>query len=103
MDLSNITIVGGPLVLASVAEVGKAQDQLWITFPRGYQEFVTTLGEGVLGGSFVRVYPPWRIVNELAEWRGPDSQILVLGEGGESPPERAGARVGDRRRHRQRR
>jgi len=69
VDLTNIKIVGGPLVLASVAEVGKAQDQLWITFPRGYREFVTALGEGVLGGSFVRVYPPWRIVNELSEWR----------------------------------
>ncbi len=69
MDLTNIKVVGGPLVLASVAEVRKAQVQLWITFPRGYQEYVTTLGEGVLGGSFVRVYPPWRIVNELSEWR----------------------------------
>jgi hypothetical protein len=30
---------------------------------------VTILGEGVLGGSFVRVYPPWRVLIELTERR----------------------------------
>src|SRR5947209_9621257 len=69
MDLKTIRVVGGPLVLASAAEVADAESQLWITFPQGYRAYVTTLGEGVLGGSFVRVYPPWRILRELAEWR----------------------------------
>ena len=68
MDLKKIRVVGGPLVRATAADVADAESQLWITFPPGYREYVTTLGEGVLGGSFVRVYPPWRI-RELAEWR----------------------------------
>jgi hypothetical protein len=33
-----------------------------------YREYITGLGEGVLG-SFIRIYPTWRIESELAEWR----------------------------------
>jgi hypothetical protein len=69
MDLKSIHVVGGPMVRATTAEMADAESQLWITFPRGYREYVTTLGEGVLGGSFVRVYPPWRVLRELAPWR----------------------------------
>jgi hypothetical protein len=69
MDLKTIRVVGGPLVRATAAAVADAESQLWITFPKGYREYITTLGEGVLGGSFVRIYPPWRILRELAEWR----------------------------------
>jgi hypothetical protein len=69
MDLKKIKIVGGPLVRATAAQVREAEDRLWVTFPAGYREYVTTLGKGVLGGSFVRVYPPWRVVRELPVWR----------------------------------
>jgi hypothetical protein len=69
MDLKNIRVVGGPLARATAAEVEDVGDRLWITFPRGYREYVTRLGEGVLGGSFVRIYPPWRVLRELGEWR----------------------------------
>lgn len=69
MDLKEIVVVGGPLVPAKAADVSDAESQLWISFPDGYRDYITTLGEGVLGGSFVRVYPPWRILSELTEWR----------------------------------
>lgn len=68
----NVTIVGGPLVLQSPAEVDAAEVQLGIRFPTGYREYVTRLGEGVLGGAYVRIYPPRRIMsgnNNVAEWR----------------------------------
>jgi hypothetical protein len=69
MDLKTIRVVGGPLVRATAAQVADAESRLWVTFPAGYREYVTTLGEGVLGGAFVRVYPPWRVLRELAGWR----------------------------------
>jgi hypothetical protein len=68
----NVTVVGGPLVLSPPAEVDAAEAQLGIRFPSGYREYVTQFGEGVLGGSYVRIYPPRRILsgtNNLAEWR----------------------------------
>jgi len=67
-----VTVVGGPLVLSPSAEVDEAEAQLSIRFPSGYREYVTQFGEGVLGGSYVRIYPPRRILsgaNNLAEWR----------------------------------
>jgi hypothetical protein len=69
VDLSKVKIVGGPLVLATDAEIDALEAKLGVAFPDGYREYVTTLGEGVLGGIFVRVYPPWRIAKELARWR----------------------------------
>ena len=68
----NVTVVGGPLVLSSPAEVDTAEAQLGIRFPSGYREFVTRFGDGVLGGSYIRIYPPRRILtgaNNLTEWR----------------------------------
>src|SRR5262245_48527290 len=68
----DITVVGGPLVLSTAAEVDAAEAQLGLRFPTGYREYVTRFGEGVLGGYYVRIYPPRRILggnNNLAEWR----------------------------------
>jgi hypothetical protein len=66
---SNITIVGGPLLLSSYEDVLHAETTLGTRFPIGYREYITSLGEGVLGGSYVRIYPPMKIIAELSEWR----------------------------------
>src|SRR5262245_16347730 len=69
----NITVIGSPLVLSTPTEVDAAEAHLGIRFPTGYREYVTKFGEGVLGGSYIRIYPPHRILsgpNNLIEWRG---------------------------------
>ncbi len=68
MDLAKIKIVGGPRVQVTDEEVDQAAAKLKTHFPDGYRQYVTTLGEGTLA-NFVRVYPPWRILAELEEWR----------------------------------
>jgi hypothetical protein len=68
----NITVIGGPRVLTTSDEVDAAEAQLGLRFPAGYREYVTQLGEGVLGGSYIRIYPPRRILsgpNNVTEWR----------------------------------
>src|SRR5215813_7513813 len=65
----NINVVGGPLVLSSPEEVDGAETQLSIRFPAGYREYVTRFGEGILGGCYIRVYPPRRILSGLNDWR----------------------------------
>ena len=80
----DVTIVGGPLVLSPPEEVDAAEAQLGIRFPTGYREFITRFGEGVLGGSYVRIYPPRRILsgpNSLAEWRRRIDEYWSWGEG----------------------
>jgi hypothetical protein len=64
----NITTKGGsqPDPQPHVQEVER---QLRARFPQGYLEYMNRFGEGVLGGSFIRVYPPQRVLNNLAERR----------------------------------
>ena len=69
MEINDIRIVGKPLVRAKLRDVEGLESWLWVTFPRGYREYMTTLGEGLLAGSFIRIYPPWTIGKELPEWR----------------------------------
>lgn len=67
-----VIITGGPLVLSSAAEVDQAEAHLGTRFPGGYREYVMRFGEGLLGGSYIRIYPPRRILsgqNNLTEWR----------------------------------
>jgi len=55
----------GSLVRATPAEVDALESKLRLEFPKGYREYVTKYGEGILG-TYVRVYPPWRV---LKEWK----------------------------------
>jgi hypothetical protein len=69
VNINDVHVFGKPLVIVNATDVDALEAQLWITFPDGYREYITKLGEGVLGGSLVRIYPPWRIQSELLEWR----------------------------------
>lgn len=90
MKIDDVQVVEKPLVLAMPADVDALASRLWIAFPSGYREYVTRLGEGVLGGSFVRIYPPWRIEKELAEWRRRINKYWFWDQGRELlPKERA--------------
>ncbi len=90
MKIGDVEIIGGPLVLAMEADVDALEAKHWIRFPEGYREYVTRLGEGVLGGSMVRIYPPWRIEKELSPWRARIKKYWFWDEGKELlPRERA--------------
>lgn len=69
MKIEDVQVVNGQLVLATSEEVDAFASLFWINLPDGYREYITRLGQGVLGSSFVRVYPPWQIEKELVEWR----------------------------------
>ena len=64
----NVEVWGAcrPIPQQAVEEVER---QLGVRFPHGYREYMIRFGEGVLGGSFIRIYPPQRIVRDLVEWR----------------------------------
>jgi len=72
------------LVLSPESEVNDAEAKLGIRFPSGYREYVTQFGEGFLGGTYVRIYPPRRIIsgaNNNAEWRERISKYWFWDEG----------------------
>jgi predicted DNA-binding WGR domain protein len=68
LDLKKVKIVGGPLILATDKEVDALEEKLG-SFPQGYRDYIKTLGEGILGGTFVRVYGPGTIGKQLDAWR----------------------------------
>ena len=77
-------IVGEEPFLSTDEEVDAAEQQLGVSFPDGYREYVTTFGEGVLGGVFIRIYPPHRILRELKMWRERIDQFWLWDEGKET-------------------
>ena len=89
MKIEDVRPTKKRLVLARPEEVDALESQLWVTFPAGYLEYVTRLGEGVLG-SFVRIYPPWRVARELVEWRRRINKYWFWDDSGDVlPKERA--------------
>ncbi len=69
MTIRDIKIIGGPLTVSTLTEVGTAETELGTRFPTGYKEYVTKLGDGHLGGYFVRIYLPSKILEEVPGWR----------------------------------
>lgn len=67
MNLDEIKILGLP-VSVTAEDVKVLENKLWLKFPKGYQEYITHLGEGVLAQT-IRIYPPRRIEEELEQWR----------------------------------
>jgi hypothetical protein len=51
MRIEDINVVRKPLARARPADVDRLEAECWVEFPGGYREYVTRLGEGVLGGN----------------------------------------------------
>jgi hypothetical protein len=88
MNIREVKVTGSR-VLAKATDVVELEKEWWVKFPAGYAEFVTRVGEGLLGG-FVRVYGPWRVELERDEWRrrvmrywfwGDESRVLPKNRG----------------------
>jgi len=72
------------LFLSPESEVDQAEQVLGMRFPPGYREYVTRFGEVFLGGTYVRIYPPRRILsgdNNNAEWRARIAQYWFWDDG----------------------
>ncbi|AKF09830.1 SMI1/KNR4 family protein [Sandaracinus amylolyticus] len=66
--ISSIQWLGRPDAGVASSDVDAAERALGVTFPGGYREYVTRFGAALECG-LVRIYPPRRIIEELAEWR----------------------------------
>ncbi len=67
--LEDIRVIKGKVRPINESAVAEAEAALGCSFPAGYREYITKFGERVQGGTFVRVYPPARIVRELPQFR----------------------------------
>jgi hypothetical protein len=69
MKLEDVKISGGELNPIRHEVVSDVEARLNITFPLGYREFITTLGQGFFCESYIRVYPPRRILKEYRDFQ----------------------------------
>ncbi|WP_281991722.1 SMI1/KNR4 family protein [Aquimarina aggregata] len=56
------------LVLPNKEDISKCEDKFKINFEDDYIEYIFKYGEGVLGGTYVRVYLPKKIMETHNDW-----------------------------------
>lgn len=81
---SGFKIQGKITSLPNVEDVELLETTYKTNFPLGYKEYITTFGEGILGGSYIRIYTPNEIlngVNSVKEWRERISEYWFWDEG----------------------
>jgi hypothetical protein len=71
------------LFLTTEEEIRQCEKDLNIFFEYDYIEYVLTLGNGILGGTYIRVYLPERITKTLLEWRERITEYWFWDEGKE--------------------
>lgn len=84
MDLSSIHVIGTPHDCATPEQLHRAEQHLGLTLPSGYHQYVTHLGAGVLGGTYVRIYVPEEILsgeNSVTAWRQRINEYWFWGPG----------------------
>lgn len=57
------------LFLTNREEIERCEKMLNIEFDNDYKKYVLTYGNGILGGTYIRIYLPKRITKTLTEWR----------------------------------
>jgi hypothetical protein len=68
VDFNQLYLVTDKLDLATTKQIRDAEHQLRATLPRGYAEFLTTVGSGEYDG-YVRVYSPASVVESCGKLR----------------------------------
>lgn len=56
------------LVTSTIEEINQCEQQLHFNFEEDYKTYIQQYGEGLLGGTYIRIYPPMRIIAEQEEW-----------------------------------
>lgn len=75
MDFKNYVIIPNyntgqrNLFVTTEAEIEQCENALSIRLDQDYKEYVLKYGNGIMGGTYVRIYLPARITNTLHVWR----------------------------------
>ncbi len=62
-------------------EIISCEKKLNIRFEEDYKEYILKYGRGILGGTYIRMYLPTKIVDELEEWRDRINEYWFWDEG----------------------
>ncbi|MCS7472472.1 SMI1/KNR4 family protein [Myroides odoratimimus] len=66
--IPNIHTQSSELVLPSVEDINNCEQVLNFNFEEDYKTYILQYGVGVLGGTYIRIYAPNRMITERKEW-----------------------------------
>lgn len=66
--IPNINTNSTSLVLPSAEDINNCEQLLNFHFEEDYKTYILQCGEGLLGGTYIRIYPPTRISQEQSQW-----------------------------------
>ncbi len=69
------------LNLPQPTSIKDCEDALSFTFESGYVDFITKYGEGILGGTYIRIYLPTKIAEGHNDWLSRISEYYFWDEG----------------------
>lgn len=87
MPLDHFTIIPNyqtnstSLILAKLEEILTCENILHFSFEENYKEYVTTYGNGILGGTYIRIYLPMKILSNQNQWLERISEYYFWEEG----------------------
>jgi hypothetical protein len=76
MRLDDVYVISDKLDVAVGDQIRLAEIALGTRFPKGYRDYVTTLGAGTLNGQ-IRALPPTEIVEKTAEYRDIEAEVMA--------------------------
>ncbi|MGL5275190.1 SMI1/KNR4 family protein [Myroides sp.] len=66
--IPNINTNSVELFLPTAEDINNCEQQLGFTFEEDYNTFMLQYGTGILGGTYIRIYSPTRIIKGQSEW-----------------------------------
>lgn len=79
--IPNYNTMKTDLFVATEKEIEICETTLNIKFEDDYKDYVLTYGNGILGGTYIRMYLPERIKNTFLEWKNGIKQYWFWDEG----------------------
>lgn len=67
--IPNVDTKKKELFTASLDDIKMCEEKLNINFEEDYKDYVLKYGRGILGGTYIRIYLPQKIENEISEWK----------------------------------
>lgn len=87
MSFYNYTIIPNyftgrdTLNLPTSTSIGACEDLLRFKFEQGYVDYITQYGEGILGGTYIRIYLPSKIADSQKDWLNRITEYYFWEEG----------------------
>lgn len=79
--IPNYTTESDTLNLPHPNSIAECEETLSVKFEQGYIDYITKYGEGILGGTYIRIYLPNKIAEGQEEWLNRITEYYFWDEG----------------------